>query len=82
MSGTSTKIEKRRFREVYTVTRDLERCTMAEGVRDFLCVQDEVGEYLYGGSAATEEKIEVRLEMWDELGKRWMEVKCKSKTQT
>jgi len=69
------KMKQYRTRVVYTVTReDVEKSTLRQAKEDFGCIEDETGEWLYGGTGKSE-TIEARLEIYDEDNKRWMEVK-------
>jgi hypothetical protein len=68
-------MKKYKTRIVYTLIRvDADKSTLREAKESFLGVLDEVGEWLYGGVG--DEKIEARLEIYDDDNKRWMEVKC------
>lgn len=59
-----------KFRHVFTVTRELEEDSEYAAKIDFLGVQDEKGEYLYGGYPGPKETIAVTLEMWN--GTEWV----------
>lgn len=49
-----------KFKIIYRVEREFEKDSLEEGIDFFRCVQDESGEYLYGGSGGAE-KIAVQL---------------------
>ncbi len=69
------KMKQYRTRVVYTVTReDVDKSTLRQAKSQFDWILDEIGEWLYGGTGKSE-KIEARLEVYDEDNKRWMEVK-------
>lgn len=61
---------KYKTRYVYTVIRDAGKQTLDDAREDIEMMQDEVGEYLYGG--AGDETITLKSELWD--GKRWVKV--------
>lgn len=59
-----------KIRHVYTVVREFttKKKELKDEIDSFRGVEDEAGEYLYGGSAESE-KIDVKLQAFD--GKEW-----------
>lgn len=66
------KNKKIKVRQVYTVTRDFTilDTELAEELDSFAGMQDEVGEWLYGGESA-DEKIEFGLLISRDGGETW-----------
>ena len=63
-----------KYREVYTVIRPVGKYSSKEKAReDFLCVQDEAEEYLYG-SVNSEEEIAVKLQVYIPTVGHWFDV--------
>jgi hypothetical protein len=67
-----------KFRHIFVVTRNFSGRSVEKEKENFGALKDEGGEFLYGGDGGSE-KLDVRLEVFDEKSESWQVVDSKER---